>query len=273
MTGLALKKIRAGFFSGEIQASYDHPRLLQALAQLPELTRSGEAEIILESRNRLVALNLPLNEAEEREVVVKEFRPRGVAKLREFFTGSKAKRSFYGALILIRRKIPTPEPIGYLEGNLPGQGKVGYYLSLRLKGVEEIRFLWRRRPSEALRPLLEQLASFLRSLHWQGVWHRDLSDGNILVKLKSPGCFEFFLLDTNRLRLRKKVGRWRAVKNLIRLGIPFSEQTFFLQKYLGSSSVPFPLWLWYRLSKIAYTNWVQIKKKLRLRTLARRLGG
>jgi len=273
VTGLGLKKIKAGFFSGEIQAPYDHPGLVQALARLHELTRSGGAEIILESRNRLVALTLPLNEAEERQVVVKEFRPRGVAKLRELLTGSKAKRSFYGALILIRRKIPTPEPIGYLEGDLPGQGKVGYYLSLRLTGVEEIRFLWRRLPSEALRTLLEQLASFLCSLHRQGVWHRDLSDGNVLVKLKSPGCFEFFLLDTNRLRLKKKVGRWRGVKNLIRLGIPFSEQTFFLQKYLGGFGVPAPLWLWYRVSKIAYTNWVQIKKKLRLRTLARRLGG
>lgn len=271
MTEMALRKISGADWQGEILAKYDCPPLRQALAQIKELTLSPEARLLMEGRNRLIVLDLPLSPHEAMEVVVKEFRPTGLVKLRSLVTGSKARRSFYGALKLRQCEIKTPEPVAYLENCLSFSSQTEYFLAARIKDAQEIRFFFQNCSEEQLDLLLQQLAAFVRQIHERGVWHRDLSDGNILVKTVRANCYEFYLLDPNRVRIKRKVGRWRGLKSLIRLGIPASKQRFFLKAYLKVEKIFFLDWLWYRLNKRLFTFWIKIKKGLRLRALARRL--
>jgi hypothetical protein len=92
------------------------------------------------------------------------------------------------------------------------------------------------------------------------------------VKRDETGNFTFYLLDTNRIRVRKKIGVSSRVKNLIRLGIPPSLQKPFLKKYFGERPLRITSWVWYKMNKAVYSGYVNLKKKLRLRRLARKLG-
>jgi len=266
-----LRKIELDGWQGEIVSSYDHPLLRQVLSQLPQLTRSPEASVLREGRNRLVCLNLPLGQNDFVEVVVKEFRPMGLVKLRSLLTGSKARRSFYGSLYLKENLIKAPEPVAYLENRSPWQNQAEYFLATRIKDSQEIRFYFQNYSPEQIDLLLLKLAAFCREMHCRGVFHRDLSDGNILVRELETGNYEFFLLDTNRVRLKRRIGRLRRLKNLIRLGLPPSRQRFFLEAYFEEEKISLLDWLWYRSLKLLFSLWIKIKKTLRLRALARRL--
>lgn len=271
MNEMALRKIKGADWQGEILAKYDFPSLRQALIKIKQLTISPEARLLTEGRNRLIILDLPVNPKETMEVVVKEFRPRGLVKLRSLVTGSKARRSFYGALELTSRKINTPEPVAYIESCSRFSSQTEYFLAARISEAQEIRSFFQAYPEEPIDSLLQQLAAFVRLIHKRGIWHRDLSDGNILVKTGRPNSYEFYLLDPNRVRIKRKVGRWLGLKSLIRLGIPASRQRFFLKAYLEKEKIFFLYWLWYRLNKKLFTFWIKIKKWLHLRALARRL--
>jgi len=267
-----LRKIELDGWRGEIVSRYDQTVLRQVLSQLPQLTRSPEASVLMEGRNRLVCLNLPIGQNEFIEVVVKEFRPRGLVKLRSLLTGSKARRSFYGSLYLKQNLIKAPEPVAYLENCSPWQDKAEYFLATRIKDSREIRFYFQNYSPDQLDLLLLKLAAFCREMHRRGIFHRDLSDGNILVREMETGIYEFFLLDTNRVRLKGRIGRLSRIKNLIRLGLPPSKQRFFLKAYFEEEKLSFLDWLWYRSLKGLFSLWIKLKKWLRLRALARRLG-
>jgi hypothetical protein len=62
-----------------------------------------------------------------------------------------------------------------------------------------------------------------------------------------------------------------GVKSLVRLGVPLDFQRFFLQHYLETPHVKRFPWFWYRINKSLYTQFVELKRKLRLRQLAQKL--
>ncbi len=262
-----VQPIKAGFFRGMLLKEYYQPSILDVLARIDELSRAPEAQVLLESRNRVVVVKLPLSPGEEKEVVVKEFRPQGLTRIRESLFASRAKRAFYRALDLKERNLATPEPIGFLEHKK--RGKKGYYLSLKVSEGTEVRHLFRHLSSSGLESLLHDLARFIRRAHDQGVLHRDLSDGNILARFSHLQGWHFCFLDTNRVKIKNKIGLWKGIKNLIRLGIPSVHQKYFLRSYLEKPNLPLTYWCWYRWLKLTFSGWIKIKKALRLKTLAR----
>jgi len=137
--------------------------------------------------------------------------------------------------------------------------------------VEEIRFLFRELPPSELQKLLVSLAHHISLCHRKGILHRDLSDGNILVKTESEGKFVFYLIDTNRIRVKKRIGLLKGIKNLIRLGIPPRSQLLFLKQYMGSNQLKGYLWYWYKANKMIYSWYIELKRKLRLKQLVRKL--
>jgi serine/threonine protein kinase len=214
---------------------------------------------------------LPRKDGTKAEIVIKEFRSRGVNKLKSVFLPSKALKAWAGAHKLLEGGIDTPFPVAYIEERRRFSIRRSYYLSERVRGVEEIRYLFPSLPPLELKALLRSLASYLSTCHRRGVLHRDLSDGNILTRRKNQDQYQFFLIDTNRIRAKKHISLLCRVKNLIRLGIPPESQRFFLSHYLGKHRVKRPLWIWYRLQKRSYTWYIEMKRKLKLRQLARRL--
>ncbi|MFC2166196.1 lipopolysaccharide kinase InaA family protein, partial [Acidobacteriota bacterium] len=195
----------------------------------------------------------------------------GVDKLKSLFQSSKARRAWRGSLALVEAGLGTPLPVAYLEKRTRSFLEQSYFLAEYISDVTEIRALFQELSSDALDQLLRKLACYLSQCAEAGIDHRDLSDGNILVRKGTDGQNEFFLLDTNRIRCKKKVGALRGIKSLIRLGIPKERQKAFLTHYMHRSGVRGWPWLWYRVNKASYTNYVALKRAFGLRKIAQKL--
>lgn len=264
-------------FRGRVAATAATPSFLAAISDCRELLAGPAAEILLDSRNRVGAVSIPLEGGIVRAVVIKEYYSYGIDKFKSLFQASKAAKAWRGACALLERGLETPFPLAWMEERKRGFVEQSFFLSERILGGREIRHLWIELPDDELRPLLAVLARTLRVCHERGILHRDLSDGNILVKKDAgaPGGFHFYFLDTNRIRIRprKKIGLPARAKNLIRLGIPPAQRLYFLGQYAGrrgeSPSAVFIFW--YRLNKTVFTGYLGLKKKLKLKKLARAL--
>ncbi len=258
-------------FRGLIRPVYNHPGFRAAISDCRSLLGSPGARIVLKGRNTVAVVPLPTTDGSLRNVFVKEFCLVGVDKLKSAVFPSKARRAWWGAAALVERGIPTPSPVVYLERREKGLVAQSCFLSEEVEGAKEVRGLFRELPEVELRGLLRALAGFIISCHCKGILHRDLSDGNILVKQKKGGSWSFWLLDTNRIRIKKKISKRLGIKNLIRLGVPASMQRYFVHAYLGAQDPGWVYFYWYRVNKASFSAFVSLKKALRLRKLARKL--
>ena len=258
-------------YKGRIQSKYHHPLFIQAISDSQPLLDDPECEILLDSRNRVGAVRLPLPDGKKVEIVIKEFHSLGVNKLKSVFLPAKAFKAWQGGNALIERGIETPFPVAYLERRKALFLDESFFLAERLTNVEEIRSLFRELPSSELQELLVSLAQFISLCHRKGALHRDLSDGNILVRKEEEEKFRFYLIDTNRIKIKRQIGRLKGIKNLIRLGIPPDSQRFFLEQYLSPKQIKRYFWFWYKTNKMVYSWYIEFKKKLRLKQLARKL--
>jgi hypothetical protein len=272
--------VRLGAFKGRVHPDYDTPDFLRALSGCRALVFGLAARVLLEKRNRVAAVSIPVSGPSittpaatiSVPAVVKEFRASGFKKIKTFVVPGKAAKAWRGAAACLVCKVPTPLHLAYLERRERGIVVESYFVAALIDDAREVRDLLRELPPEDLSRLLEALARFLVFAHNQGILHRDLSDGNVLVRSSRPGVYDLFLIDTNRIRIRRDVPLLGRVRNLVRLGVPPAYQDDFLRLYLGDRHGARALRLWYRLNKQWYTGFVAFKKALRLKRLAERLG-
>src|SRR4030043_1135323 len=190
-------RLDLGAYRGEISAEFDDPLFVDAIARPKKLWARSDAELLLDKRNRVGTVRILLSSGLNRDIVVKEFSSRGIIRLKSLLQPSKAARAWGGALALKENGLRTASPAGYLEKRKRGLVERSFFFAARIDGAEEIRGLFRSLPAADLEPLLSELAGFLSQCHDRGVLHRDLSDGNILVKKDDSGRTLFYLLDTN----------------------------------------------------------------------------
>ncbi len=264
-------------FKGRVAASVATRSFLAAVSDCRGLLAGPSTEIFLDGRNKVGGVLIPTEDDRATPVVIKEYYSYGIDKGKSLFQLSKAAKAWRGACALIERGLETPFPLAWLEARKYGFVRESFFLSERIFGGREMRNFLRELGGDELRSLLAALARTLHICHERGIIHRDLSDGNILIKKddNADGGYHFFFLDTNRIRIRTPgtIGRLARAKNLIRLGIPASERLFFLERYAGRrGEAPSPIFVfWYRLNKKIFTLYVRIKRTLRLKKLARRL--
>jgi serine/threonine protein kinase len=256
-------------FTGRILSDYDEPMIVEALKDCA--AQLEEACILEESRNKVGVVALPVKDGRTIELVIKEFRTQGVNKWKSLVLPSKAQKAWRGSLALVERGFLTPLPVAYLERKTFLFLEQSFFIAEYVPNIEEVRGLFRELPDGELTPLIRELAIYLARCVKSGILHRDLSDGNVLVERSGGEQFRFFLLDTNRIRCRKRIGTLKGIKSLIRLGIPPEHQRFFLAEYLFHSPVKRVHWLWYRMNKSVFTGYIRFKKLLKLKTLAQRL--
>jgi serine/threonine protein kinase len=249
---------------GRINPDFDQYDFVKKISNFERLLQEPSLQILFNGRNRISVIPFSWQEGDTINIAAKEFFTRGLSRMKTFFLPSKAQKAWWGGVALMERDIPTPVPIAYLEGSRSPFIKESCYFTVLVEEVEEIRHLFRQLPSRELRFLVRALARHLNRCHREGILHRDLSDGNILVKKDARDEYIFFLIDTNRIRLRKRLGILQRIKNLTRLGIPRAHQKFFLGEYAGSGRIKKWMWIWYRISKNAYTWHIRLKKRLHL---------
>jgi len=257
-------------FQGRIHPDYRDSRFLEAIFDCHNLLSQPSCEILLDSRNRVGKVELPISETRTRTVVIKEFQTLGVDKLKTAVQPSKAKKAWRGASALYLKGFNTSCPVAFLEKRRGRFVEQSFFISEMIEDVEEIRFLFPRLEPDKLKEMLSGLAAHLARIQSEGLLHRDLSDGNILVKHNSEG-YVFYLIDTNRIREKKKVGALRQVKSLVRLGIPRDLQKYFLELHFKTDKLPILIWFWYRFNKVRFTWIIELKKKLRLKQIAQKL--
>jgi len=259
-------------YEGEVAEEYAGAEFLALLAEPEKLTAAPGAEVLLDGRNRVVAVKIGSPAGGTIDAVVKEFRLQGINKLKSAFLRSKAAKAWRGALALAGTGFNTPRPIAYLEKRSGRFIERSFFIAERIYGCREIRDDFREAKAETLRPLLSGLARTLFGLHEEGILHRDLSDGNILVKEES-GKFHFLFLHTNRVRAKRRLSPGRRAKNLVRLGVPPAHRRYFLEQYAAAGDRPLRemFVFWYKLSKGGFAGWQKVKKALRLKKLARRM--
>lgn len=259
-------------YKGEIAEHYATPEFLAFLADPNALLSAPGTEILLAGRNTVAAVKDAPGGRPPEGIVVKSFGARGLSRLKTLVQPSKAARAWRGAVALVDAGFGTAAPIAYLERRRGGLIRESYFVAERLAGGREIRFLFRELAPAELEPLLAALAGELVRIHAAGLLHRDLSDGNILVESVGGG-FRFVFLDTNRVRRRGRLGRMARARNLVRLGVPAGLRPFFLERYAAAEGRPLRpgFALRYRVAKAAFSGWIGLKKKLKLRTLARKL--
>ncbi|MBE0460713.1 MAG: phosphotransferase, partial [Candidatus Aminicenantes bacterium] len=258
-------------FKGRVHPKYNCPEFLNAISDCQALFNEPSCRILLEGRNRVASVQIPVGENKSAEIVIKEFRVQGINALKSLFLPSKAKKAWRGSMELIERELATPHPAAYLEKRKGRMIDQSFYLSEWVEDVKEIRLLFRQLPHEELKELLAALAAHLFFSHQKGILHRDLSDGNVLAKKSKTGKYVFYLVDTNRIKIKQKISPLSRMKNLIRFGVPPSYQRFFLEQYLRVKPAPKFLWFWYKINKNTYTMYIKTKKMLRLKQIARKL--
>ncbi|MCK4738566.1 MAG: hypothetical protein KAT46_01330 [Deltaproteobacteria bacterium] len=131
------------------------------------------------------------------DICVKRFKRKGV--IREFFkkfSKGKAKGLFEKTLELIKRELPLPEPIGFLEPN-KGKGE-SYFFSRAIKNSENLAVLYKDGEFNEAPDFAEILARATANLYKGGVRHGDLKWSNILVTGIGGGGEEIYFVDMDQ---------------------------------------------------------------------------
>ena len=126
------------------------------------------------------------------------------------FKPSKAKRSWNGAMELMRRGIGTAAPIAYFEKVGDTTLKQNFYICEFVQteitvgqlfiGFANGETMWN---GIVIEDILKQVAQFCLIMHQRLVFFRDFSGGNILVNVGEDKQLQFSLIDTARLRCVK----------------------------------------------------------------------
>jgi hypothetical protein len=122
------------------------------------------------------------------------------------FKPSKAKRSWNGAMELLRRGVGTAQPIAYFEKAGDTSLKQNFYICERVAAdytIGELFSAFARGESsyKGLTPegVYRQFSQFSHNMHKRGIYFRDYSGGNILINTHANNVLEFSLIDTARI--------------------------------------------------------------------------
>jgi hypothetical protein len=185
-----------------------HPEFLDLLAEPRRIWEQEQVVTLHRGKNRFG--HGPLRVGLERsEMFIKEFYAKSaldaaLSPLRP----SRAERSFTAGLEMVRRDLPTPEPLAAVTLRRAGWVRGCWLLTEWLPQTVSLRSLSDHpdRHTEVLQVwpwerILEALGRLLRAMSDACVCHRDLSLRNILLDLSAPNPSQppgLWIIDLNR---------------------------------------------------------------------------
>jgi hypothetical protein len=204
--GLQYFSLNEGEWQGLVLAKNidDAKKIMQHLHPIKLQAPSKDAAL-RHSRNAI--WNVPDPRDNSRQLTIKQ--PIKMYPHKAFldrFKPSKAKRSWNGAMELMRRGVATAQPVAYFEKTGDSTLKQNFFVCEYVQAdcnIGEVfsAFAAGKTTFLGLTPeqVYPQLAQYCHAMHSRGIHFRDLSGGNILIKILADNKLEFSLIDTARL--------------------------------------------------------------------------
>jgi hypothetical protein len=203
---------QAGWFGMILASSAEQAALLGQQLHPDNLKSPQKNNALRHARNAIWALTDPRDPLSQ--VTVKQ--PVKMYPHKAFldqFKPSKAKRSWNGALELLRRGVNTAHPVAFFEQENDTTLKQNFYICDYVKadcsvgemfvhfakGNKEFHFA-KSNCAISTEDIYVQLANYLHNMHKSGTFFRDLSGGNVLVQQLDNKKLYFSLIDTARAR-------------------------------------------------------------------------
>jgi len=185
----------------------------QEVAQMLQFVRPdklqapGKEQALRHARNAIWSIADPRKSHQGQYLTVKQPQKMYAYKrLFDRFKPSKAQRSWDGAMELMRRGITTAMPVAYFEKIGDTTLKQNFYLCEFIPADFTIAQAFVAFSSGEARfqgldaeQIYQPFAHFCHTMHVRGVYFRDFSGGNILVKIGLDKALSFSLIDTARL--------------------------------------------------------------------------
>lgn len=255
-------------WQGEVDAGLD-PEIF-AKVDLPAMLDPDQAIEMLHWGSRNLIYRVELRSAAGRQVAVKLTRNQGwVRRLQRRYGSGKAERAWRMAREFTAAGVPTPRPLAWVESNRP-DGPSLFVTELEPDAVE-VRYVLRALTRSAVAeefPWLEPASLWracgrvLARTHASGLWHRDASIGNLVVRRGSDPP-EVLLVDLNRARKRPRLSWPHRLRDLCRLPLDSrTDQIALLTGYLGATPTKRIL-LAYRFFKAVYFGRLATKRLVR----------
>lgn len=205
----------------EININYEYNKLFKILEKF--------------NKNGKLVANHGRNEIKkffyEKEILnIKQFQKKGylINLYYNYVVGSKAKRSYEYAKKLLENKIKTPKPIAYFDNFFVKNEKEyrSFYICEHIEYDFTCRdFLWNEKVDKEIEKklegkldkIIEEFTKFTYDLHEKGIYFKDYSPGNVLVKLNENKNYDFYLVDLNRMKFLKNLSFNQRIKNVSKI--------------------------------------------------------
>jgi len=233
-----------------------------------QLQRDPATQMLRDARNAIWIMPDPRNPAVS--LVVKQpVRLRPWKKIYQRLRPSKARQSWNGACELLRRGIGTPCPVAFFESHLNTLTGNFYICEFTADAIPVRKYLTAYAGGEHTHEgvtagqLYRQLSAFVVKMHNRGVYFRDLSSGNILVKKGAAGRLDFSLVDTARARFYNRPATlYQRLSDLKRLcfKLDWQGREQFIDLYMKACGRPPSRW--YRIPFMFYDFKINTKRRL-----------
>jgi len=189
-----------------------------------------------------------------KEVVVKQFRIRAWhRRILDRHKPSRARRAWHGAVELQRRGIGTPRPLAFFENPEAPSLQNSIFVCEACEGPGSVRTAFTAFADGDTsfagvpdKKFYARLAQFACTMHDRGVYFRDFSPGNILVRTGDGGACGFALIDTTRLRTYEREVPFRQrLADLKRTCHPlhWKGREAFLRAYMRYAGISYGAWM------------------------------
>lgn len=201
-----------GWFGLILAKNADEVELLGQQLHPDSLSSPQKNAALRHARNAIWALPDPRDSS--RKITVKQ--PVKMYPHKQFFDRfkpSKAKRSWNGAVELLRRGINTAQPVAFFEKEHDTSLKQNFYicdyvtadcsvgeLFVHFAQGHQDFYVSAKNITITAEETYRQLSQYLHQMHKNGTFFRDLSGGNVLVQVQENKQLHFSLIDTARAR-------------------------------------------------------------------------
>ncbi len=198
-------------------------------------------------------------------------------------TQSRAAKAWNNSCKIIQRGIQAPVPLILIDHVESPTCEPSYMVVENLRGYIPLRHVLNAVRSGKSLPIdvdrntfVRLLAGFVREIHKNGIYHRDLTGGNILlsphvIHTEKVPRLKFALIDVARSRFRRRVSLLDRHRDLSRVRLPARDRWLFYDHYQsGAESIKRRRWIHYRIIHALYRMKYNLKSPRRILRLLRR---